>query len=155
MKLSRDEYRKIKTLSKEEMERWLQNNHNLTYNVLRKEFEANYKDEIDNSVQNFLIAMAYTLHYSEEVQLQQDELASFMDDLFASVDMFRKGEYTPEEYAEELERDGIKFSKYDYDKLYREKDAPYKEMYDNLVKYITESKSKAKVVDEIKSILGL
>lgn len=155
MKLSRDDYRKIKSLSKEEMERWLQNNQTLTYNALRKEFEANYKDEIDNSVQNFLIAIAYTLHFSDEVNLSHDELASFMNDLFVSVDMFRKGEYRPEDYAEDLEKEGVKFSNYDYDRLYREKDAPYKDMYDKLVKYLNESKSKAKVIDEIKSILGI
>lgn len=155
MKLSRDDYRKIKSLSKEEMERWLQNHQTLTYNALRKEFEANYKDEIDSSVQNFLIAIAYTLHFSDEVNLSHDELASFMTDLFTSVDMFRKGEYRPEDYAEDLDKEGVKFSNYDYDRLYREKDAPYKDMYDKLVTYMNATKSRAKIVDEIKSILGI
>lgn len=155
MRLSRDDYRKIKSLSKEEMERWLQAEHNITYERLRKEFNENYKDELDNSVQNFLIAIAFTLHFNEDVNLSNDELAGFMDDLFVSVDLFRKGEYKPEDYAEQLKEDGVVFSEYDYDKLYREKDAPYKEKYDNLVKYVTESKSRAKVIDEIKSILGI
>lgn len=155
MKLSRDEFRRIKSFSKEDMEKWLQANYNLTYNSLRSEFEKAYKDELDSSVQNFLVAIAYTLHFNEEVYLQQDELASFMEDLFVSVDLFRKGEYKPEDYYAQLEEDGIKFSDYDYDKLYREKDAPYKEKYEELVKYINESKSKAKVVDEIKTILGI
>ena len=104
-------------------------------------------------MQNFITAIAYTLHFSEEVQLKQDELASFMDDLFISVDMFRKGEYKPEEYEEQLKEDGIQIAKYDYDRLYREKDAPYKEKYEELVKFIKETKSRAKIVDEIKEIL--
>lgn len=155
MKLSRDEFRNIKGLSKEQMEKWLQGYYNITYNSLRKEFEDAYKDELDNSVQNFITAIAYTLHFSEEVHLQRDELSNFMNDLFVSVEMFRKGEYNPDDYREQLKDDGIKIAEYDYDKLYREKDAPYKEKYEKLVKFLEETKSKAKIVDDIKAILGI
>lgn len=155
MKLNRDEFRNLKSFSREQMERWLQSYYNITYNSLRKEFNDAYKDEIDSSIQNFIIAIAYTLHYNEEVHLQNDELNSFMEDLFVSVDMFRKGEYKPEEYEQQLKEDGIIISKYDYDRLYREKDAPYKEKYEELVKFLEETKSKAKIVDDIKNLLGM
>lgn len=155
VKLNRDEYRTIKGMSKEQMEKWLQGYYNVIYNNLRKEFEDAYKDELDSSIQNFITAIAYTLHYNEEVHLQRDELVSFMDDLFVSVDMFRKGEYRPEEYEEQLKEDGIEIAKYDYDRLYREKDAPYKEKYKELVKFLNETKSKAKIIEDIKTILGL
>lgn len=155
MKLSRDEFRNLKGFSKEQMERWLQGYYNVTYNSLRKEFESAYKDELDSSIQNFITAIAYTLHYNEEIHLQHDELASFMDDLFVSVELFRKGEYNPEDYREQLRADGIEIAKYDYDKLYREKDAPYKEKYDKLVEFINNTKSRAKVVEELKEILGV
>ena len=155
VKLNRDEYRTIKSMSKEQMEKWLQGYYNVIYNNLRKEFEDAYKDELDSSIQNFITAIAYTLHYNEEVHLQRDELVSFMDDLFVSVDMFRKGEYRPEEYEEQLKEDGIEIAEYDYDRLYREKDAPYKEKYEELVKFLNETKSKAKIVDDLKLILGM
>ena len=155
MKLNRDEYRTIKSMSKEQMEKWLYNRNITTYNALRKEFEDAYKDELDSSVQNFITAIAYTLHFNDDVHLQNDELASFMDDLFVSVDMFRKGEYRPEEYRDQLREDGIEIAKYDYDRLYREKDAPYKEKYEELVKFLNETKSKAKIIEDIKTILGL
>ena len=155
MKLSRDEFRTLKGFSKEQMENWLQGYYNVTYNSLRKEFESAYKDELDSSVQNFITAIAYTLHYNEDVHLQHDELNSFMEDLFVSVEMFRKGEYNPEEYREQLREDGIEIAKYDYDRLYREKDAPYKEKYDKLVEFINSTKSRAKIVDELKEILGV
>ena len=155
MKLNRDEYRTIKSMSKEQMEKWLYNRNITTYNALRKEFEDAYKDELDSSVQNFITAIAYTLHFNDDVHLQNDELASFMDDLFVSVDMFRKGEYRPEEYRDQLREDGIEIAKYDYDRLYREKDAPYKEKYEELVKFLNETKSKAKIVDDIKELLGM
>ena len=155
MKLSRDEFRTLKGFSKEQMEKWLQGYYNVTYNSLRKEFNDAYKDELDSSVQNFITAIAYTLHYNEDVHLQHDELSSFMEDLFVSVEMFRKGEYRPEEYREQLKEDGIIIAEYDYDRLYREKDAPYKEKYEQLVKFLNETKSKAKVIDEIKELLGM
>ena len=155
MKLSRDEFRTLKGFSKEQMENWLQGYYNVTYNSLRKEFESAYKDELDSSAQNFITAIAYTLHYNEDVHLQHDELNSFMEDLFVSVEMFRKGEYNPEEYREQLREDGIEIAKYDYDRLYREKDAPYKEKYDKLVEFINNTKSRAKIVDELKEILEM
>ena len=155
MKLSRDEFRTLKGFSKEQMEKWLQGYYNVTYNSLRKEFNEAYKDELDSSVQNFITAIAYTLHYNEDVHLQHDELNSFMEDLFVSVEMFRKGEYNPDAYKEQLKEDGIVIAEYDYDRLYREKDAPYKEKYDKLVKFLNETKSKAKVIDEIKELLGM
>lgn len=155
MRLSRDEFRSIKGMSKEQMERWLQGYYNVTYNSLRKEFEEAYKDELDSSIQNFITAIAYTLHYNEDIHLQHDELVSFMDDLFVSVELFRKGEYNPDDYREQLREDGIEIAKYDYDRLYREKDAPYKEKYEELVKFLNETKSKAKIVEDIKTLLGL
>ncbi len=153
MKLSREDFRRMKGFSKEEMENWLQIYYNSLYNNLRKSFNEAYKEELDCSVQNFITAIAYTLHFSDDVSLQHDELNSFMEDLFVSVEMFRKGEYNPEDYREQLREDGIEIAKYDYDRLYREKDAPYKEKYDKLVKFLEETKSKAKVIDEIKAIL--
>ena len=155
MKLNRDEFRNLKSFSKEQMEKWLQGYYNVTYNSLRKEFNDAYEDELDSSVQNFITAIAYTLHYNEDVNLQHDELNSFMEDLFVSVEMFRKGEYRPEEYKEQLKEDGIVIADYDYDRLYREKDAPYKEKYEKLVEFLNNTKSKAKVVDEIKELLGI
>ena len=155
MKLNRDEFRNLKSFSREQMEKWLQGYYNMTYNSLRKEFNDAYKDELDSSVQNFITAIAYTLHYNEDVHLQRDELNSFMEDLFVSVEMFRKGEYNPEDYREQLREDGIEIAKYDYDRLYREKDAPYKEKYDKLVEFINNTKSRAKIVEELKEILGM
>ena len=155
MKLNRDEFRTIKSMSKEQMEKWLYNRNVAMYNSLRKEFDDAYKDELDSSVQNFITAIAYTLHFNDDIHLQNDELAGFMNDLFVSVDMFRKGEYKPEEYKEQLEEDGIEIAKYDYDRLYREKDAPYKEKCEELVKFIKETKSKAKIINDLKLILGI
>lgn len=140
---SREDYRKIKSMSKQEMERWLGYERQMTYNELRREFEKNYQDEIASSVSNFLVAIWYTVHFTENIQLSHDELASFMDDLYVTVDMFRKGEYKPDDYKKQLEEDGIKFSEFDYDKLYRDVKESYKKYVDR------NAKAKAKLKELI------
>ena len=134
--LSREDYRRIKGYSKEEMTRWLDYHDNILYNLLRKEFENKYQEEIENSVSNFMIAVWYTLHYNEDVHLDHDELGSFMDDLYASVDMFRKGEYKPEEYKQQMEEDGIVFVPCDYSKIFREKEGKYQTINKNTIEFI-------------------
>ena len=138
--LTRDEYRKIKSFSKDQMDKWLGYEKNIMYNTLRKEFNNAYKDEIDSSIQNFLMAIAYTLHFNEDLHLAKDEFASFMDDLFVTVDMFRKGEYKPDDYEKQLKEDGIIFEKFDYDKLYREQ----REKYDKQLKWYQDKLDKAR-----------
>ena len=99
-------------------------------------FEKAYQNEIENSVSNFLIAIWYTLHYNEEVHLNRDELASFMDDLYISVDLFRKGEYKPDDYKQQMEEDGIKFTPCDYSKIFREKEGKYQKANQNAKEFI-------------------
>ena len=48
-----------------------------------------------------------------------------MEDLYVSVDLFRKGEYKPEDYKQQMEDDGISFTPCDYTKIYREKEGKY------------------------------
>ena len=147
--MNRDDYRKIKSFSKQEMERWLGIEQHLMSERLRKQYNEAYEDELNNSIQNFITAIGYTLHFSDNTNLKQDELASFMDDLFVSVDMFRKGEYNPDEYREQLKNDGIVIAEYDYNALYRacEKHTreevekvllPYKERNDKAIKWIND-----------------
>jgi hypothetical protein len=120
-KLSREEYRRIKTMSKEVMEKWLSTRNAIMYEGLRKEFENNYKEELQCSIDCFITAIAYTLHFSEETHFGQKRLSSFMEDMLVTVDMFRTGEYKPEEYEEELKKAGIKINSYDYSRIYKEK----------------------------------
>ena len=138
--LSRDEYRKIKSFSKEQMDKWLNYERQIIYNQLRKEFNNAYKDEVDSSICNFLITLWYTLHYNEDIHLQKDELNSFMQDMYVTIDYFRSGEYKPDDYEEQMKEDGIKFEKFDYDKLYREQ----REKYNKQIKWYQDKIDKAR-----------
>lgn len=120
-KLSRDEYRRIKSMSKEDMERWLSNRNTMMYETLRKEFEHNYQEELQCSIDCFITAIAYSLHFSEETHFGRKRLGSFLEDMYVTVDMFRTGEYKPEEYEAELSKAGIKINSYDYDRIYKKR----------------------------------
>ena len=79
---------------------------------IRKEYEKAYEEkyikEVDQTIENFIIAIMYCLHFSEITKLGMKKLNEFMDDLLVTVDMFKTGEYSPEEYRSILEKEGIK-----------------------------------------------
>lgn len=76
-------------------------------NAIRQEYDKAYKDELSSSIDNFMIAVAYTAHFSETTELDKDSLPEFMEDLFVTIDMFRLKEYIPQEYIDELKKCGI------------------------------------------------
>lgn len=138
-KLSRDEYRKIKTMSKETMERWLSNRNASMYESLRKIFEKEYQDEVDSSINNFLVAIAYTLTFTEEIKIEKGAIAGVIEDLLVTVDMFRTGEYKPKDYEEALKENGVAFEPYDYTKMYRKKK---EDLLTPIIKVIGDCKAK-------------
>lgn len=76
-------------------------------NQIRMEYENTYKKELADSIDNFCTAVAYTARFSETTHLGPKKLPEFMDDLFVTIDMFRVGEFKPEDYEEELRKCGI------------------------------------------------
>lgn len=141
--LNRDEYRKIKSFSKDEMDRWLTYDRNMVYNQLRKKFENEYQKELQCSIDNFITAIAYTLHFNESCKFGQQRLTDFMEDMLVTVDMFRTGEYKPQDYQEELQKAGIKINAYDYAKLYKDHDAMVRKEYDDKISNLEERNEKA------------
>lgn len=75
-----------------------------------KEYNRAFKEDLGNSIDILLLAIAYTLHFNEKTKFGRDRLCDFMEDMFVTVDMFRTGEYNPENYKKELEQYGIYFN---------------------------------------------
>ena len=112
--LSRNELRRLEKAAREKDKRHLADWASQYDNQIRMEYEKAYNEEISYSINVFLTAVAYTAHFSEETKLGKRKLSSFMEDLFVTIDMFRTGEYKPEEYKEELQKNGIYQDMYDY-----------------------------------------
>ena len=112
--MDRNELRRLQKAAKDKDIRKLGEWASQFEDQMRQEFDRAYHDELENSINNFCTAIAYTAHFSEETRLDKDKLPSFMEDLFVTIDMFRTGEYKPEEYREELEKNGIYDDTYKY-----------------------------------------
>lgn len=76
---------------------------------VRQEYEKNYQDELDNSIENFIIAIIYTLHFNEKTRFGNERIDDFMRDLLATIECFKEGSYSPDEYKNILAKEKIHF----------------------------------------------
>lgn len=121
--LSRDELRRLEKAAREKDKRkladWIKAFEVQIDTMLRKDYEQQYFNEVQNSLDNALTAVAYTAYFSEESKVDKENIADYMADLFITLDMFRTGEYRPEEYADILKGEGITLDTYDCDAIYK------------------------------------
>ena len=79
---------------------------------IRQEYEKAFEKSLANAIDDYVIAIAYALRFSEKTKFGEKRIKEFLDDVFISIDMFRTGEYDPEEYKQQLIDSGINiFSK--------------------------------------------
>lgn len=72
-----------------------------------KAFEDKFKNDLEASIEIFMIAIAYALHFNEKTKFGARRLKDFMSDLATTVDMFRTGEFNSGDYIKALAEDGI------------------------------------------------
>lgn len=120
--LNRNEIRRLEKAAREKDKKHLLEWAIQFEDSIRRIFEKEYQDEIQTSVDNFMIAVAYTLYFSEETVIRdKKDVGEFMSDLFSTLDLYRTGEYNPQEYKDILNKVGVFFDEYDYSKLYKNK----------------------------------
>lgn len=79
---------------------------------IRQEYEKAFEKSLANAIDDYVVAIAYALRFSEKTKFGEKRIKEFLDDVFISIDMFRTGEYDPEEYKQQLIDSGINiFSK--------------------------------------------
>lgn len=66
-----------------------------------------YKEELSLAIDNFILTIVYTLRYNECTKFGKKRIDSFMDDLYETIDMFRRDEASPSDYRKQLKEDGI------------------------------------------------
>lgn len=143
--MDRYELRRLEKAAREKDKKhlleWATKFENQINESLRRQYNKHYQEELQDSIDNFITALAYTLHFNEDTQFNKDQLPGFMEDLFVTVEMFKTGEYKPEDYAEELKEAGIVIDVYDYTKIYRER-------LDKLDELIAEYDKRIKELDD-------
>ena len=105
--LVRDELRRLQKAARDNDRKKLLEWGNQFEDQIRQEYENAFKKEVADAVDNFFVAIVYTLHFNEHTKFGPKRLNSFVDDLFVTIDLFRTKEYNPEEYKEQLRKDGI------------------------------------------------
>lgn len=118
--VNREELRRLEKAARDKDKKKLIDWMSKFEDYVRQEYEDNFKEELGDAVANFMLAVAYTLRFSEETEFGQKRLSTFMEDLYSTIDLYRTGEYKPEEYKESLEKAGVFVNEYDYCRLYRE-----------------------------------
>lgn len=120
--LNRNEIRRLEKAAREKDKKHLLEWARRFEDSIRRIFEKEYQDEIQTGIDNFMIAVAYTLYFSEETVIKdKKDVGEFMSDLFSTLDLYRTGEYNPQEYKDILNKVGVFFDEYDYSKLYKNK----------------------------------
>lgn len=74
---------------------------------LIEHYEKAFKEELENAIDNYIIAITYTLKFSELTKFGPKRIREFLDDMASTVNMFSTGEYSPEEYKQILKNNGI------------------------------------------------
>lgn len=74
---------------------------------IKEEYEKAFKKELDKAIENYMVAIVYSLKFSELTKFGPKRINNFLKDVSATVDMFTTNEYTPEEYKKILSKHGI------------------------------------------------
>ena len=74
---------------------------------LSQQYERSFQDELEDSIDTFILTIVYTLHFNQSTKFGKKRIGDFMDDLLETIDMFRRGEASPEDYKKQLKEDGI------------------------------------------------
>lgn len=106
---TRDEIRRLEKAARDKDKRKLWEWAIQFENQIKQEYEKNYEQDLGDSIDIMCLALAYTLSYNEKTKFGPDRLTDFLDVFFVTVDMFLSGEYSPVDYAKQLETKGIYF----------------------------------------------
>lgn len=105
--LNRNELRRLEKAAREKNKQHLIDWLSQFETQLRIEYEKKFQEEIGETIDHLLIAIAYSLHYSEETKFGKKRLNKFMDDLLAVTNGFKTGDYSVEDYKKQLKDDNI------------------------------------------------
>ena len=77
---------------------------------LKKKYERQFKEELSEAIENYLVAIVYTLKFSELTKFGPKRINEFMEDVAATIDGFKTNEYSPKEYKEILKENKVELS---------------------------------------------
>lgn len=95
----KNELRRLEKASKEKDKRKLIEWGLQFEDTIRQEYEKDFEETVQKelllSINNFITAIIYTLHFNEKCKFGGKRIDDFMEDLIATVDGFKDGSYSP------------------------------------------------------------
>ena len=105
--INRAEMRRLEKAAREKDKKYLVEWMNQFEKQMQKLYEDKLRKEIERSMEDWIVALTYSLHFSEEIKFGKKRLTRFMEDVLATTEGFRTGEYSAEEYKKQLKDDKI------------------------------------------------
>lgn len=105
--IDRNELRRLQKAAREKDLRKLAEWSGQLEEQMRQEYNKAFEQELSDAIENFCVAIVYTLHFNEQTKYGNKRINDFMDDLFTTIDLFRTKEYNPEDYKQQLKDDNI------------------------------------------------
>lgn len=141
--INRDELRRLEKAARDKnkakLADWIKQFEYYIESMLKRDYANVINAEIVNNFNNLLTAVAYTAYFSEENYVDNKNIADYMSDLFTTIDMLRTGEYTSNDYYNQLKAEGVTLDTYDSDLIYKK----YLNIFDtDLVKFLKNKHTK-------------
>ena len=76
---------------------------------LEREYKYDYQKYLSITLNHYIVAMAFVLHFGEKTKFGNKRLTEVLRDIEQTVDMFNTKEYSAKEYVKMLNDDGVKF----------------------------------------------
>ena len=105
--INKDEIRRLEKAARDKDKHKLADWASQFEEQIRQEYNRAYHDELGSAIDIFTLTIVYTLHFNQMTKFGNKRIKDFMDDLFETVDMFRRGEAVPDDYRKELAEDKI------------------------------------------------
>lgn len=104
---SREELRRLEKAAKDKNKKKLSEWAKQFEEQIDFQYQIKFKEELKEFIDILILVVVYTLHFNESTKFGGKRIDSFMKDLFETIDMFRRGEAVPDDYREQLKKDGI------------------------------------------------
>lgn len=98
---------KLTIFQKHAINEWAKEYEKTVISEYRREFEHTFQENLGKSIDRYLIAIAFTLHFGEATKFGAKRLGSIMRDLQETVELLGEKEYTAQEYLKMLKDDKI------------------------------------------------
>lgn len=86
---NRNELRRLEKAAREKNKKHLLEWAKQFDDQVRKEYEHAFQQELGDAIENFFLAIAYSLRFSEKTKFGRKRINEFLDDLLITIDLFR------------------------------------------------------------------